>query len=146
MLKIQTKTQKGISKELNINMTNKTALSILYEYFNQVFKTNPRFEIEEKENPKDPFQAVCYMNDKVCGRGTGNSKKAAKNNAGNYFFDLIQIILHRHFSINSLMLILLAEAALCVLIPDFKSSQTDQKKNNDDLYSVRYHFVHSPRR
>merc|ERR1712127_988583 len=53
MLKIQTKTQKGINKELNINMTNKTALSILYEYASQVHKSNPRFEIIEKENPKD---------------------------------------------------------------------------------------------
>lgn len=42
LLKIQTKTQKGVNKELNINMTNKTPLSILYEYSNQVFKTNPR--------------------------------------------------------------------------------------------------------
>jgi hypothetical protein len=50
MLKIQTKTQKGINKELNINMTNKTPLSILYEYTSQVFKTNPRFEIQEKGN------------------------------------------------------------------------------------------------
>lgn len=43
LLKIQTKNQKGINKELNINMTNKTPLSILYEYSNQVFKANPRF-------------------------------------------------------------------------------------------------------
>lgn len=43
LLKIQTKTQKGINKELNINMTNKTPLSILYEYSNQVFKSNPRY-------------------------------------------------------------------------------------------------------
>lgn len=42
LLKIQTKTQKGINKELNINMTNKTPLSILYEYSNQVFKSNPK--------------------------------------------------------------------------------------------------------
>lgn len=42
LLKIQTKNQKGINKELNINMTNKTPLSILYEYCSQVFKTNPR--------------------------------------------------------------------------------------------------------
>ena len=82
MLKIQTKTQKGLNKELNINMTNKTALSILYEYASQVHKSNPRFEIQEKENPKDPFHAVCYINDKCCGKGSGNSKKTAKNNAG----------------------------------------------------------------
>lgn len=111
MLKIQTKTQKGINKELNINMTNKTGLCILYEYASQVFKTNPRFEIQEKENPKDPFQAICYLNEKICGKGTGNSKKAAKNSA--------------------------AEAALCVLIPDFKSQITDTQKNNDEMYSVR---------
>ena len=109
MLKIETKTQKGINKELNINMTNKTPLCILYEYANQVFKTNPRFEIQEKENPKDPFQAVCYINDKVCGKGDGNSKKAAKNAA--------------------------AEAALKGLVPDFKG-QTDTKKNNDEIYTV----------
>lgn len=111
VLKIQTKTQKGINKELNINMTNKTPLSILYEYSNQVFKSNPRFEIQEKENPKEPFQAVCYINEKVCGKGSGNSKKAAKNSA--------------------------AEAALCVLIPEFKS-QTDPttaKKNNEEMYT-----------
>jgi dsRNA-specific ribonuclease len=82
MLKIQTKNNKGINKELNINMTNKTPLSILYEYSNQVYKLNPRFEILEKENPKDPFLAICYINEKVCGRGNGNSKKAAKNAAG----------------------------------------------------------------
>jgi hypothetical protein len=29
-------------------MTNKTPLSILYEYASQVFRTNPRFEIVEK--------------------------------------------------------------------------------------------------
>jgi dsRNA-specific ribonuclease len=91
-------------------MTNKTALSILYEYTSQVFKTNPRFEIQEKENPKDPFQAVCYINDKICGKGTGNSKKASKNSA--------------------------AEAALCVLIPDFKNQIADSQKNSDDMYSV----------
>lgn len=93
-------------------MTNKTALSILYEYTSQVFKTNPRFEIQEKENPKDPFQAVCYINDKICGKGTGNSKKASKNNA--------------------------AEAALCVLIPDFKNQIADSQKNSDDMYSVSF--------
>jgi microprocessor complex subunit DGCR8 len=110
MLKIQTKTQKGINKELNINMTNKTGLCILYEYASQVYKTNPRFEIQEKENPKDPFQAICYLNEKICGKGTGNSKKAAKNSA--------------------------AEAALCVLIPDFKGQTSDNQKNNDEMYSV----------
>lgn len=82
MLKVQTKTQKGINKELNINMTNKTALSILYEYASQVHKSNPRFEIVEKENPKDPFHAICYIADKISGKGTGNSKKMAKNSAG----------------------------------------------------------------
>jgi len=66
-------------------MTNKTPLSILYEYSNQVYKMNPRFEILEKENPKDPFLAICYINEKVCGRGNGNSKKAAKNTAGKLF-------------------------------------------------------------
>lgn len=109
MLKIQTKTQKGINKELNINMTNKTALSILYEYASQVHKTNPRFEIVEKENPKDPFHAICYIADKISGKGTGNSKKTAKTAA--------------------------AEAALTVLIPDFKSqcgTTTNTKKNYDD--------------
>jgi hypothetical protein len=110
MLKIQTKTQKGINKELNINMTNKTGLCILYEYASQVYKTNPRFEIQEKENPKDPFQAICYLNEKICGKGTGNSKKAAKNSA--------------------------AEAALCVLIPDFKGQTADNQKNNDEMYTV----------
>lgn len=83
MLKVQTKTQKGINKELNINMTNKTSLSILYEYASQVHKSNPRFEIVEKENPKDPFHAICYIADKISGKGTGNSKKMAKNAAGN---------------------------------------------------------------
>jgi len=106
MLKIQTKTQKGLNKELNINMTNKTALSILYEYASQVHKSNPRFEIQEKENPKDPFHAVCYINDKCCGKGSGNSKKTAKNNA--------------------------AEAALAVLIPDYKGEASDSQKNSDD--------------
>lgn len=86
MLKIQTKTNKGINKEFSINMTNKTPLCILYEYANQVHKVSPRFEIEEKENPKDPFLAVCYINNDVCGRGTGNSKKTAKNNAGIFDF------------------------------------------------------------
>ena len=89
MLKIQTKTNKGINKEFSINMTNKTPLCILYEYANQVHKVSPRFEIEEKENPKDPFLAVCYINNDVCGRGTGNSKKTAKNNAGIYLFPSI---------------------------------------------------------
>lgn len=110
MLKIETKTQKGLNKELNINMTNKTPLCILYEYANQVFKSNPRFEIHEKENPKDPFQAVCYINEKICGKGDGNSKKAAKNTA--------------------------AEAALKVLVPDFKGSSDNSKKNNEEMYSV----------
>jgi hypothetical protein len=97
-------------------MTNKTALSILYEYTSQVFKTNPRFEIQEKETPKDPFHAICYIDDKVSGKGTGNSKKAAKNNA--------------------------AEAALCVLIPEFKaqSQPEDLTKANDDMYTVKYLF------
>lgn len=113
MLKIETKTQKGISKELNINMTNKSALSILYEYASQVHKSNPRFEITEKENPKDPYHAVCYIADKISGKGTGNSKKLAKTAA--------------------------AEAALSVLIPDFKaqcSDNTDVVKNNDDASTV----------
>jgi hypothetical protein len=38
------------------------------------------------ENPKDPFHSVCYINDKICGKGSGNSKKAAKNNAGRFIF------------------------------------------------------------
>ena len=73
-------------------MTNKTALSILYEYTSQVFKTNPRFEIQEKETPKDPFHAICYIDDKVSGQGTGNSKKAAKNNAGKFRINIVIII------------------------------------------------------
>lgn len=110
MLKIQTKTQKGINRELNINMTNKTTLSILYEYASQVHKSNPRFEIIEKENPKDPFQAICYIADKISGKGIGNSKKMAKNAA--------------------------AEAALSVLVPGFKDQvSTDVKKDNEDVAS-----------
>jgi dsRNA-specific ribonuclease len=112
MLKIQTKTQKGINKETNINMTNKTALSILYEYASQVHKCNPRFEITEKENPKDPYHAICYIGDNIAGKGTGNSKKLAKAAA--------------------------AEAALSVLIPDYKSQvNTDSKHDsNDDASTV----------
>ena len=74
-------------------MTNKTALSILYEYTSQVFKTNPRFEIQENETPKDPFHAICYIDDKVSGKGTGNSKKAAKNNAGKLRINIVIIII-----------------------------------------------------
>ena len=64
------------------------------------------------ENPKDPFLAVCYINDKICGKGNGNSKKSAKNNA--------------------------AEEALKVLIPEYKGQNcdTNPKKNTDDMYTV----------
>lgn len=66
-------------------MTNKTPLCIFYEYTSQVYKTTPVFTIQEKETPKDPFHAVCSIDGKVVSNGTGNSKKAAKNNAGNLF-------------------------------------------------------------
>ena len=49
-------------------------------------------------------------NDKICGKGNGNSKKAAKNNA--------------------------AEEALKVLIPEYKGQNSDSKKNTDDMYAV----------
>ena len=64
----------------------------------------------KKENPKDPFQSICYINDKICGKGNGNSKKAAKNNA--------------------------AEEALKVLIPEYQGQNSDSKKNTDDMYAV----------
>jgi hypothetical protein len=63
------------------------------------------------ENPKDPFQAFCYINEKLCGKGNGNSKKVAKNNA--------------------------AEEALKVLVPEYKGSGEENSKNNtDEMYSV----------
>ena len=85
-----------------------------------------------KENPKDPFHAVCYINDKICGKGNGNSKKAAKNTAGLRKLKHFYMIWH----ILTNLIYFLAEAALCVLIPDFKGQASDTKKNNDEMYSV----------
>jgi len=113
-------------------MTNKTTLSILYEYASQVHKSNPRFEIIEKENPKDPFHAICYIADKISGRGTGNSKKMAKNAAGSKLY-----FLANKFPCFIYFKYLLAEAALSVLVPDFKSQTTETgvNKANDDAAS-----------
>ncbi|VDP84557.1 unnamed protein product [Echinostoma caproni] len=73
------------SKEGLINLTGKSFVCILHEYCQNVIRRPPTYQTVVQENDRNPYQLTVVIDGKPCATGSGQSKKQARLDAGEWF-------------------------------------------------------------
>lgn len=67
-----------------INLTGKSFVCILHEYCQNVIRRPPTYQTVVQENDRNPYQLTVVIDGKPCATGSGQSKKQARLDAGEW--------------------------------------------------------------